>query len=131
MNPFVAVMSAAMLTLLLGGCAAGTPPLSPLPSSATPIPMPTELPGPELDRAPERIVVSASLARPAPPDMVAAYRPELVADHCADRDLPAPPVVDAVRLVARMSPESAIWAVFAVGLLLVSVLLLVVVARAS
>jgi zinc D-Ala-D-Ala carboxypeptidase len=84
----------AALGLLGTACSAGSAPISPLPSSATGRPTPAEVPGPQLDRAPERIVGSASLARPAPPDMVAAYRPDLVADHCADRDLPAPPAVD-------------------------------------
>lgn len=84
----------AALGLLVTACSAGSVPGSPLPSSAARIRTPTEAPGAQLDLAPERIVGSASLARPPPPDMVVAYRPNLVADHCADRDLPAPPVAD-------------------------------------
>lgn len=94
MNRWLSPLVVATLGLLVSACLAGSAPISALPSSAAPTAMPMEAPGPQLDRAPERIVGGASLARPAPPEMAAAYRPDLVADHCADRDLAAPSVVD-------------------------------------
>ncbi len=94
MNRWTSPLVVATLGLLVSACSAASAPISALPYPATAVPLPTEAPGPLLDQAPERIVGSASLARPAPPEMAAAYRPDLVPDHCADRDLPAPPVVD-------------------------------------
>lgn len=49
------------------------------------------------------IVVAASAARPAQPAMAASFRSALVADHCVDRDLPAPPAADIVLVVLDRS----------------------------
>lgn len=44
---------------------------------------------------PERIVARPAQVRPAQPAMAASFRADLLADHCVDRDVPSPPVVDA------------------------------------
>jgi len=83
----------AALVLLLAGCAVGAP--SAPKSNAQP---PTLTPAPLIaeDRVatPERIDGTFNLHRPAQPVMAASFRADLVADHCTDRDLPAPPVAD-------------------------------------
>lgn len=49
-----------------------------------------------LPPGPERLVRAEPMARPAQPVLAARYEAALVEDHCADRDLAAPPVSDVV-----------------------------------
>lgn len=83
----------AALVLLLAGCAVGAPPA---PASNAPPPTLTPAPSIAEDRVatPERIDGTFTLHRPAQPVMAASFRADLVADHCTDRDLPAPPAAD-------------------------------------
>lgn len=90
--------------LLLAACAA-----PPVPSSVSAVSAPSAAPdaGP-LAAAPPRLVVerlvpAQELTRPAPPAMAAALRVELVADHCVDRDLAAPPAADPVLTILDRS----------------------------
>lgn len=59
--------------------------------------------------APERVgarpelLIPAPATRPAQPPMSARYSTPLVADHCVDRDLAAPPVADPARAVLDRS----------------------------
>jgi zinc D-Ala-D-Ala carboxypeptidase len=54
------------------------------------------------DVGPERLVGNAP-PRPAQPAMAAGYAASLVADHCVDRDLAAPPADDAILTVLDRS----------------------------
>ncbi len=47
-----------------------------------------------MDRGPERIAQPAPLARPVQPPIAVRYDAALLADHCVDRDVPAPPATD-------------------------------------
>jgi D-alanyl-D-alanine carboxypeptidase len=89
--------------LLLAACAAPSAPVASLAGDVTPAPTPvtaTSL----LDAAgPERVVASLPMARPAQPVLAARFHAVLVADHCADRDLPAPPTTDAALTVLDRS----------------------------
>ena len=76
---------------VLVGCAA----------AATPAPSASQ--GPSLAEfptvaGPER-VAGAAPSRPSAPPMAARLRPQLVADHCTDRDLPSPAMDDPVHAI--------------------------------
>ncbi len=93
MRPAHAFLAAAFV--LLAGCA--TADVSPAStasaaSPATSSPADAELPA---AAGPERIVAGPVPVRPAQPAMAASFRADLVADHCVDRDVPAPSAVDA------------------------------------
>lgn len=68
--------------------------------SASGVPEPT--PSADGGLGPE-VIVSGRLARPAQPAMSASFRSALVADHCTDRDLPAPPTTDLALVVLDRS----------------------------
>ena len=90
----------ALALLVVAGCAAV--------STSDPAPAATEATveaasDPALpDAGPERLV-GAPVARPSPPGMEARYQAALVADHCTDRDLPAPPTEDPALVVLDRS----------------------------
>ena len=79
-----------MLVILLGACATTASPAvdATPPSARRPVATPV---GPDSNDGPERIVGRSALDRPPQPMMSAAYRADLVSDHCVDRDLPTPP----------------------------------------
>ena len=82
------------LALLLAACAV---PGTPIPGLDAGPASPAPTPPPALDAlGPERITASLALARPAQPVLAVRYEAALVADHCADRDLAAPPTSDVV-----------------------------------
>ena len=88
----------ATLVVLLAGCPTiAQPPVDTAPRSTAD----AVTPAVELDRAsgPERLTARSTLHRPPQPSMSAAYRADLVSDHCVDRDLPAPPVDDLILVV--------------------------------
>ena len=57
---------------------------------------------PAVGAGPEQLI-PAPATRPAQPSMAARYSTPLVADHCVDRDLAAPPVADVARAVLDRS----------------------------
>lgn len=91
---------ALLMLLAVVGCGA--------PSTTEPAPAATEAAvqatsdAPNLDLGPERLI-GAPAARPSPPGMEARYQAELVADHCTDRDLPAPPTEEPTLVVLDRS----------------------------
>ena len=84
-------LGALALTLLTAACGAAVPPAVATPSSSTPALAATPTLAPLPDTGPERIVGVEGEDGPAHPAMEVAYRPDLVPDHCIDRDFPAPP----------------------------------------
>lgn len=83
----------AMLVILLAACVAtDMPAVDATSPSARP---PTAAPaGPDSNDGPERLAGLPTLDRPPQPMMSAAYRLDLVSDHCVDRDLSTPPAAD-------------------------------------
>lgn len=93
--------------LAAAGCAdssvpSGTPSFATGPSSPAATAGGEPSPAAETARGPE-IIVTDSRARPPQPAMSASYRSALVADHCVDRDLPAPPTADIALVVLDRS----------------------------
>ncbi len=85
--------------VFLTACAAGDGPrasAAPAESAAASASTRAELPA---ATGPERLVAGAVPIRPAQPAMAASFRADLVADHCIDRDVPAPPAADASLVV--------------------------------
>lgn len=82
--------------LLLAGCstpgAMDPSPTTVAASPPAPAARPISTPRP-VERGPE-LIERASLARPAQPAMEARYEAALLADHCLDRDVPAPATTD-------------------------------------
>ncbi len=81
------------VALVVAGCTAGaisTPSITP---TTAPIPMPMATPRP-MAHGPEQVVHPAPPARPAEPAIAVRYDAALIADHCVDRDLAAPPAAD-------------------------------------
>jgi len=72
--------------------------------TATPAPpiAPASTPRP-MDHGPERIVPTTPLARPAEPAISVRYDAALLADHCVDRDVAAPPATDVALTVLDRS----------------------------
>lgn len=91
------------VALVLGACsAAPAEPSTPV-ASSTPTIAPIQPPTPRAAvKGPERLE-AVPLARPAQPVLTASYRAGLVADHCVDRDLTAPPASDVVLSVMDRS----------------------------
>jgi D-alanyl-D-alanine carboxypeptidase len=87
------------LAVLVAACALPSSPAVPMPSAAVMTSAPIATRSPEPAVGPEIIIARASVVRPSQPAMAAAYRPDLVADHCVDRDLPAPPTEDPALVV--------------------------------
>ncbi|MCV0403401.1 MAG: D-alanyl-D-alanine carboxypeptidase family protein [Chloroflexi bacterium] len=97
------------VVLVAVGCGGPSGPTSvgPSPGDFVPAsPVASGVPGPtaSVDEGlgPE-VIVSGRLARPAQPAMSASFRSALVADHCTDRDLPAPPTADLALVVLDRS----------------------------
>ena len=87
-------LAAGVLVMLLAACAM---PASPVPSAAAPASAAPAVAVPAVHMpGPERIVASLPLARPDQPVLAARYEVALIADHCIDRDLAAPPANDVV-----------------------------------
>ncbi len=100
----LSTVAAVLLAAVLAACASITPiDVTPEPSAADPMPTPVPTEAAGRDMGPERIIGSARLDRPSQPAMAAAYRADLVADPCFDRDLPAPPSVDPAMVVLDRS----------------------------
>lgn len=82
-----------LVALLAAACSAGavTPSAARTvaPSSAAPPSTPRPM-----ERGPERFVRPTPVARPAEPAIPVRYDAALLADHCADRDVAAPPAGD-------------------------------------
>jgi zinc D-Ala-D-Ala carboxypeptidase len=99
-------IAAGLALIILAGCGASA---APVPSSMPPVtPSPVTAPAADpspraLPRGPERLVGVAPSARPAQPMIAARYEQALVADHCVDRDLPAPPASDVVLTILDRS----------------------------
>jgi D-alanyl-D-alanine carboxypeptidase len=89
-------------SMLLAACSAtgvSTPAASP--SAPLPAAAPTSIPRSE--HGPERVVQRAPLARPAQPAIAVRYDAALLADHCVDRDVPAPQATDVALTVLDRS----------------------------
>jgi D-alanyl-D-alanine carboxypeptidase len=56
-----------------------------------------------MDHGPERVVRTGPLARPAEPAITVRFDAALLADHCVDRDVPAPPATDVALTVLDRS----------------------------
>lgn len=88
--------------LLVAACSAAgvaTPPVTPTP--APPI-APASTPRP-MDHGPERVVGTTPLARPPQPAITVRFDAALLADHCVDRDVPAPSATDVALTVLDRS----------------------------
>lgn len=94
------------VALLLAGCSTVAPSVVVSPSVSTTAPTaslpPMAATVPTRDFGPE-LVLSGGRDRPLPPVMTAAFRPDLVPDHCTDRDLPAPRATDEALLMLDRS----------------------------
>ncbi len=99
------LLAAVLAAATLAGCSMATPrtalespppPASALPSPPAPM---ARLP----TRGPEQLVASGPLVRPAQPQLAARYEAALLADHCLDRDVPAPATVDTALTVLDRS----------------------------
>lgn len=92
----------AIVALLVAACSAAgvaTPDVTPTPAppiaaASTPRPM---------DHGPERVVGTTPLARPAQPAITVRFDAALLADHCVDRDVPAPSATDVALTVLDRS----------------------------
>lgn len=90
--------------LLLAGCAsAGDADTSPAAGEASPPSVGTTPIPRGAARGPELLTRVASAGRPPQPAMAVRYEAALLADHCLDRDLPAPPASDIVMTVLDRS----------------------------
>lgn len=90
------------VALLLAACSAtGVSTPSTTPTAATPL-TPASTPRP-VEHGPERVVHLAPLARPAEPAIAVRYGAALLADHCVDRDVAAPPATDVALTVLDRS----------------------------
>jgi D-alanyl-D-alanine carboxypeptidase len=88
------VTALAIAALLVAACsAAGISDPTTFPTSAPPVAVPASTPRP-IGHGPELVVHAPPLARPAQPAMSVRYDAALLADHCVDRDVPAPPATD-------------------------------------
>ena len=91
---------AALTLLLVAGCASASTSDAARAATRTAVQAASAPATP--DSGPERLI-GAAAARPSPPGMEARYQAALVADHCTDRDLPAPPTEDAALVVLDRS----------------------------
>lgn len=90
-------------TVLLTACSAtgvSSPAASPATAPLAAAPSSTLRP---MDHGPERVVARVPLARPAQPAIAVRYDAALLADHCLDRDVPAPPASDVALTVLDRS----------------------------
>ena len=95
----IGVIALAACSVVPPGAALETSPTTPAPSPPSP---------PVLVRrasagGPEQVVGRGPQARPAQPPLAARYEAPLLADHCLDRDVPAPTAVDIVLTVLDRS----------------------------
>lgn len=72
------------------------------PDPAPPVAAAATTPRP-MGHGPERVVPGAPLARPAEPPIAVRYAASLLADHCVDRDVPAPLATDVALAVLDRS----------------------------
>lgn len=86
------------IVLALAGCAAPATPASTA-SSGSPPPMKPASTARPVDQGPERVVDAPPLARPSQPAIDVRYDGTLLADHCVDRDVGAPPTSEAALTV--------------------------------
>jgi zinc D-Ala-D-Ala carboxypeptidase len=102
-HPRIAIPLLALLLLTACGAPSATP-APPVPGTASPSATPA-FPSPTARttiRAPE-LLAEQPIVRPAQPALSARYEAALVADHCVDRDLPAPPATDMVLTILDRS----------------------------
>ena len=98
-----AVAALAIGAVLVAGCsAAGVSDPTVAPTGAPPVAVPAWTPRP-VEHGPERVVQAAPLPRPAQPAITVRYDAALLADHCVDRDVAAPPSTDVVLTVLDRS----------------------------
>ncbi|HSJ00555.1 MAG TPA: M15 family metallopeptidase [Patescibacteria group bacterium] len=90
----------AVLLAACSGAAVSTP--SAIPTAAPPVAAPVSTPRPA-DHGPEQVVQRAPLARPAEPAIAVRYDAALLADHCVDRDVAAPPATEVALTVLDRS----------------------------
>lgn len=82
------------LAVLLAACSgAGISTPAATRAAAEPVAAPASTPRP-MEGGPERVVHRETLARPAEPAIPVRYDAALLADHCVDRDVPAPQATD-------------------------------------
>lgn len=93
--------SAAWL-LVLVACSTDTP-SAPVVSDAPATPSSVAETASIIEHSGPEVLVPERAARPAQPPMAPRYSVPLVADHCVDRDLPAPPVADPILTVLDRS----------------------------
>jgi len=96
------ILAPLALALLLVACSsAGLSTPSAIPATGPPM-VPASTPRP-VEHGPERVVDPAPPARPAEPAIAVRYDAALLADHCVDRDVPAPPATDVALTVLDRS----------------------------
>lgn len=91
-----------LAVLLLAGCASADAVDSSPDAGGTTTPAATPVPRSVAPR-PELLALAEPVSRPPQPAMAARYEAALLADHCVDRDLPAPPATDVVMTVLDRS----------------------------
>lgn len=100
------LLAVVIAVVALAGCSVAPPGATVEPSPTTPAsstPSAPALVARTTAGGPEQLVGRRPLARPAQPPLVARYEAALLADHCVDRDVPAPPAVDMVLTVLDRS----------------------------
>jgi len=97
------LLSLVAVALLLAACSAtGISTPSVTPTAEPPVAAPASTARP-MEHGPERVVHLAPLARPVEPAIPVRYDAALLADHCVDRDVAAPPATDVVLTVLDRS----------------------------
>jgi D-alanyl-D-alanine carboxypeptidase len=94
------LMTAALLLVACSTSGVAAPSVTPAP--ADPVAAPASTPRP-MGHGPERVVHRPPLARPAQPAIAVRYDAALLADHCVDRDVPAPSAADVALTVLDRS----------------------------
>jgi D-alanyl-D-alanine carboxypeptidase len=94
------LMTVALLLAACSAAAVSTPSVTP--TTEAPVAAPISTPRP-MGHGPERVVHRPPLARPAEPAIAVRYDAALLADHCVDRDVPAPLATDVALTVLDRS----------------------------
>jgi len=88
------VLGGALMAAVISACASGALPSVHPSHSVDAGASRSPAASPDIVFGPERVVTTGGAVRPPEPAMVASFRAALVADHCIDRDLAAPPATD-------------------------------------
>lgn len=97
------LLSPVIVAVLVAACSAtgiSTPPVTP--TAEPPVAAPASTPRP-MEHGAERVVHLAPPARPPEPAIAVRYDAALLADHCVDRDVAAPPATDVALTVLDRS----------------------------